>query len=86
MNEALTELLAQQHLEWLSNPVTQHAFKRIKEHEESFVKILSNDAQNPGISDASYRHSGINIRNTRAVINLLSNTDLFLNKVKSTTK
>lgn len=86
MNDALTELLETQHAEWLQNPVTQQALKRINEHKQSFVKILSNEAQNQNISDASYRFIGVNVRNVDAIITLLTNTALFLNKQQINTK
>lgn len=77
--EALNKHASQLHNEWLQNPVTQQALSRIREHKDKFVKILSQDAQNPDISDVVYRHSGVNIRNTDAILSLLTNTDLFLN-------
>lgn len=79
MEDKLQDLLATQHTEWLKHPVTVAALKRINEHKDKFVKIISQDAQNSNVQDSAYRHSGINIRNTDAILSLLTNTSLFLN-------
>lgn len=79
MNEALEALLEAQHAEWIKHPVTQKALERIREHKNSFVKIISNDVMNPNVSDVNFRHTAVNIRNCDAILSLLTNTDVFFN-------
>ena len=77
--ENMAQVLRQQHAQWLEHPCTTTILNAIRQHKNSFVELMSNNASNTAVNDTAFRSFAINLRNTDAILAVMTNSDVLCN-------
>jgi hypothetical protein len=67
--------------QWLSSPLTQLMLNAIRKHREEFVELVSNNSMSETHTDQFIRLKATGIRNTDAVLLLITNYEAMKKKV-----
>lgn len=75
--QTLRSAIAQQHNQWSEHPTTQTMLSAVRKHKESFVGLIGSNVNNASMTDAAFRSLAVNIRNTDAILVLLTDAKQF---------
>jgi len=76
-DESLLEVQFQQ---WLSHPTTALMLRALNKHKEDFINLVSESSMDDKLSDAFVRLKTTGIRNTDAIIKLITNKEAMQKK------
>lgn len=79
--ENMAAVLKQQHAQWLEHPCTQTILGAIRQHKNGFIELMSNNASNTAVNDTAFRSFAINLRNTDAILAVMTNADVLCNVI-----
>lgn len=68
------------HQQWIKHPMTQMCLGLIGKFREIHVNTVSANVTNIAVSDSNFRGMAINIKNTDAIVKLITDSELFVSK------
>lgn len=76
------EIIAEMHSQWLEQPITQMMLKCLNKHKQSFANTMSANASAATTPDQQFRLWGVSMKNTDAVIKILTDFGTFQSLLK----
>lgn len=68
------------HQQWLTHPITHAALELLVKLKDAHVTNLSSKINDLDVTDAAFRGIAVNIRNTDAILSMLSDSEIFARK------
>lgn len=78
IKEQAIENYKQLHQQWVADPTTQMFHKVVNKFLQLHVANVSLNVSNPSLTDAAFRQIAVNIQNTNAILELMTNPDKFI--------